>query len=242
MNAKFENLCLGLLCTLLPLAAMGEPDEYKDERMEMVENQIVRRGVTNENVIAAMRTVPRHLMIPEDARRDPYGDHPVPIGYGQTISQPFIVAYMAQTLQVESGDKVLEIGTGSGYQAAVLAEITTNVYTIEIIPELAERAEKTLEEIGYGEITTRQGDGYYGWEEQAPWDGIVVTAAAEHVPPPLVKQLKKGGRMCIPVGSRFGTQYLLLVEKDEEGDVTTRNLMPVQFVPLTRSDEEEDSS
>ncbi len=226
---------MALAATLLSTVALeAKNDDYKDERMAMVENQIIAREITDKNVIAAMRKVPRHLMIPENYRRDPYGDHPVPIGYGQTISQPYIVAHMTQTLKVESGDKVLEIGTGSGYQAAVLAEITSNVYTIEIIPELAKRAKETLSEVGYNEVTIRQGDGYYGWKEKGPWDAIVVTAAAEHVPPPLVQQLKEGGRMCIPVGSRFGTQYLLLVTKNEKGHVNTRNLMPVRFVPLTR--------
>lgn len=241
MNVKKQVAAIVLIAgnMLLPLNAVGQSDGYKHERREMVEEQIVARGITNNAVIAAMGEVPRHMLIPEKHRRDPYGDHPVPIGYGQTISQPYIVAYMSQTLDVKPGDKVLEIGTGSGYQAAVLAEITTNVYSIEIIPQLAEHAKQALPEAGYEAVTIRQGDGYYGWKERAPWDAIVVTAAAEHVPPPLVQQLKKGGRMVIPVGSRFGTQYLLLVEKNDEGYVSTSNLMPVRFVPLTRAKKEE---
>jgi protein-L-isoaspartate(D-aspartate) O-methyltransferase len=211
--------------------------EYDRERKEMVRRQIAGRGITDTNVIEAMRAVPRHKMIPPEYRRDPYGDHPVPIGYGQTISQPYIVAYMTQQLDVERGDKVLEIGTGSGYQAAVLAEITTNVYTIEIVPELAKWAKEALPKAGYDYVTVRHGDGYYGWEEKAPWDAIVVTAAAGHIPPPLVQQLKKGGKMCIPVGTRFGMQSLLLVEKDKEGQVRTRSLLSVRFVPLTRAEE-----
>ncbi|MFW6152052.1 MAG: protein-L-isoaspartate(D-aspartate) O-methyltransferase, partial [Verrucomicrobiota bacterium] len=197
--------------------ATGE-EQYKKERNKMVKQQIVNRGITDTNVVEAMRSVPRHQMIPPKYRRDPYGDHPAPIGYGQTISQPYIVAYMTRQLKVEPGEKVLEIGTGSGYQAAVLAEITTNVYTIEIVPELAKWAKKALPEAGYDNVTVRHGDGYHGWAEKGPWDAIVVTAAADHIPPPLVQQLAERGKMCIPVGSRFSTQYLLLVQKDEEGE------------------------
>ncbi|HKL22168.1 MAG TPA: protein-L-isoaspartate(D-aspartate) O-methyltransferase [Tichowtungia sp.] len=226
-------------CIALSTNTAAEPAEYRSERREMVENQIVARGITNDAVIAAMRTVPRHLLIPEKYRRDPYGDHPIPIGYGQTISQPYIVAYMTRVLDVEPGDKVLEVGTGSGYQAAVLAEITPNVYSIEIVPQLADHAKQALQQAGYEKVTVRQGDGYYGWEEKAPWDAIVVTAAAGHIPPPLVQQLRKGGRMVIPVGSGFGTQYLLLVEKNDTGEVSTRNLMPVRFVPFTRAEKEQ---
>lgn len=219
-----------------PAAEDEHTERFRQAREEMVEKQIAARGIDDNAVLKAMRAVPRHLLIPEKRRHDPYGDHPVPIGYGQTISQPYIVAYMTERLDVAPGEKVLEIGTGSGYQAAVLAQITTNVYSIEIVHELAEWAEEALSSLGYDSITLREGDGYNGWPEAAPFDAIVVTAAAEHVPPPLVQQLKPGGRMCIPVGSRFGVQYLLLVEKDAEGKVTTRNLMPVRFVPLTRRD------
>jgi protein-L-isoaspartate(D-aspartate) O-methyltransferase len=156
----------------------------------------------------------------------------LPIGYGQTISQPYIVAIMTDLLKLEPDDRVLEIGTGSGYQAAVLAELVQQVYSIEIIGDLARRARAVLDRLGYEQVKTRVGDGYYGWQEEAPFDAIMVTAAADHVPPPLIKQLKPGGRMLIPVGSRFMTQQLVLVTKDEDG-ITTRLLLPVRFVPLT---------
>jgi protein-L-isoaspartate(D-aspartate) O-methyltransferase len=177
--------------------------------------------------------VPRHEYVPEQYREFAYENRPLPIGYGQTISQPYIVALMTDLLAIKPGDRVLEIGTGSGYQAAVLAELASRVYTIEIIEGLAERARKVLFQQGYTNIETRVGDGYYGWEEQAPFDAIIVTAAASHIPPPLVTQLKAGGRMIIPVGSRFMVQQLVLVEKDNAGNVSTRQILPVQFVPLT---------
>ena len=235
-RAPWRPCACGLLALLLIGAGPTAADEsrYAKARDQMVARQIKARGIRDRAVIEAMREVPRHRMIPGRFRRDPYGDHPIPIGHGQTISQPYMVAYMTEKLNIGPGDKVLEIGTGSGYQAAVLAEVTTNVFTIEIVPELAASAAKTLEELGYDYVRVRRGDGYHGWESEAPWDAIVVTAAADHVPPPLVQQLKPGGVMCIPVGSRFGMQYLLLVEKDRQGKVTTRNLMPVRFVPFTR--------
>ena len=177
--------------------------------------------------------VPRHEYVPEQYRENAYENRPLPIGYGQTISQPYIVALMTDLLAIKPGDRVLEIGTGSGYQAAVLAELASRVYTIEIIEGLAERARKVLLQQGYTNIETRVGDGYYGWKEQAPFDAIIVTAAASHIPPPLVTQLKAGGRMIIPVGSRFMVQQLVLVEKDDAGNVSTRQILPVQFVPLT---------
>jgi len=208
--------------------------ERERERNRMVSRQIAARGIKDEKVLSAMRRVQRHLLIPERYRKAAYEDHPVPIGYGQTISQPYIVAYMTETLKLDRNAKVLEIGTGSGYQAAVLAEITTNVYSMEIIPQLAQSAARNLVEMGYTNIRLKESDGYYGWRSEAPWDAIIVTAAAEHIPPALVGQLKPAGRMCIPVGSRFGVQYLLLVTKNKNDQVTTRNLMPVRFVPLTR--------
>ena len=183
-------------------------------------------------VLAAMAEVPRHEFVPPDQRPFAYENRPLPIGYGQTISQPFIVGLMTDLLAVGADDSVLEIGTGSGYQAAVLARLTRAVYTIEIIPELGEIAAARLR-AGYPNVRTRIGDGYYGWPEAAPFDGIMVTAAASHVPPPLVQQLKAGGRMVIPVGSRFSVQHLMLVEKSAEGRVSTRQILPVQFVPLT---------
>ena len=228
---------------MLAMNAYAEPNKppapapqfgREAERLNMVDRQVAARGVRDRKVLAAMRRAPRHLLIPKASRFFAYGDHPVRIGYGQTVSQPYIVGYMTEVLRLTKDAKVLEIGTGSGYQAAVLAEITPHVYTMEIVPELAKRAAADLGALGYTNVHTREGDGYNGWPSEAPWDAIIVTAAAGHVPPPLIKQLKPGGRLCIPVGSPFGTQYLLLVEKDEEGRVNTRNLMPVRFVPLTR--------
>ena len=216
-------------------AAWSRPrsDERSDERRRMVDEQIAARGLTNEKVLAAMRSVPRHWFVPKDLQRDAYRDRPLPIGHGQTISQPYIVALMTERLKVTSTDKVLEVGTGSGYQAAMLSELTPHVFTIEIIRELAEPAAKRLKDHGYAAVTTKTGDGYYGWEEHGPYDGIIVTAAAAHVPPPLVKQLKPGGRMVIPVGSPFRVQQLMLVEKDAKGKITSRVITPVRFVPLT---------
>ena len=184
-------------------------------------------------VLAVLGNVPRHEFVPADSRAAAYENRPLPIGHGQTISQPYIVALMTSLLRTKKTDRVLEIGTGSGYQAAVLAELAAHVYTIEIIHPLGEHAERTLKRLRYDNVSVRIGDGYYGWEEHAPFDGIVVTAAASHVPPPLVQQLKPGGRMVIPVGSRFFVQQLVLVEKAPNGEVHTRQLLPVRFVPLT---------
>jgi protein-L-isoaspartate(D-aspartate) O-methyltransferase len=184
-------------------------------------------------VLDAMGSVPRHRFVREGDIEHAYENRPLPIGHGQTISQPYIVAIMTDLLEPEAGDSVLEVGTGSGYQAAVLAEIVESVRTIEIIEPLGESARQRLETLGYDNVEVRIGDGYYGWPEQAPFDGIVVTAVASHVPPPLLAQLKPGGRMIIPVGSRFLTQQLVLVEKDADGTVTTRQILPVRFVPLT---------
>ena len=190
-------------------------------------------GPLEPKVLEALGTVPRHELVPERLRDRAYLNRPLPIGYGQTISQPYIVAYMTHLLQPETGDVMLEVGTGSGYQAAVLAELVDHVYSIEIIPELAQRATKDLERLGYDNVTVRQGDGYYGWEEHAPYDGIVVAAAASHIPPALVQQLKPGARLVIPLGGPFATQQLTLVEKTSDGKVKTRQLLPVSFVPLT---------
>ncbi len=199
----------------------------------MVAEQIEARGVSDTRVLAAMRTVPRHLFVPADLQDAAYADAPLPIGYGQTISQPYIVAFMTEALGLKPGDKVLEVGTGSGYQAAVLAEILSNVFTVEIIAPLAAQAAERLARLGYGTIGTKQADGYYGWKEEAPFDAIIVTAASGHVPPPLVAQLAPGGRIIIPVGGVYDVQTLVLVTKDPDGRLSIRELLPVRFVPLT---------
>lgn len=207
-------------------------DKYADRRQAMVAEQIEARGVEDPEVLAAMRRVPRHEFVAAPQREQAYSDKPLPIGHGQTISQPYIVAYMTEVLELESGDKVLEIGTGSGYQAAVLAEITDQVYTIEIIEELAEQASDRLQRLGYTQVLAEQGDGYYGLEEHAPFDAIIVTAAAGHMPPQLLRQLEPGGRMVIPIGGVYEVQSLMLVRKTAEGEVRTERLMPVRFVPF----------
>lgn len=190
------------------------------------------QGVRDSATLAAMRAVPRHEFVPERHRDRAYGDHPLPIGHGQTISQPYIVAYMTEMLNVDPGAQVLEVGTGSGYQAAVLAELGCEVYTIEIFEALAESARQRLRRLGYDGIDVRHADGHHGWSDAAPFDAIVVTAAAGYIPPALVEQLRPGGRMLIPVGSVYGVQNLILVRKGEDGEVTTRNLLPVRFVPM----------
>ena len=233
--SKTGRVIFLLLCLAVPVSSAQEADDtYSRHRAEMVRDQIESRGVSNSAVLDAMQKVPRHLFIPENLRSLAYYDNPLPIGFGQTISQPFIVAYMTETIQPQAGQKILEIGTGSGYQAAVLAEIVETVYTIEIIDKLGEAAVTRLKDLGYENVETRIADGYYGWEEVAPFDAIVVTAAAEYIPPLLIEQLKDGGRMIIPVGSPFMVQMLMLVEKKGR-EVTTEGLMPVRFVPLRRS-------
>jgi protein-L-isoaspartate(D-aspartate) O-methyltransferase len=191
---------------------------------------LVSKGITDKKVIAAMSNVQRHEFVLQKYQSEAYDDHPLPIGMGQTISQPFIVAYMTEVLGLKGGEKVLEIGTGSGYQAAVLAEIAGEVYSIEILEPLARSAEKTLDRLGYKNIHIMAGDGYRGWPEHAPFDAVIVTAAPDHVPQPLVEQLKVGGRMVIPVGEWF--QSLIVITKDENG-VTQRKDLPVRFVPMT---------
>jgi protein-L-isoaspartate(D-aspartate) O-methyltransferase len=208
-------------------------EEKRKRRLQMVRDQMAARDVSHPEVLAAMRHVPRHRFVPPHNRELAYADRPLPIGHRQTISQPYIVAKMTELLQVEPGDRVLEIGTGSGYQAAVLSELTPYVYTIEIIEDLAEQAKGRLKELGYRTIRVRQGDGYYGWEEHAPFDAIIVTAAAGHVPPPLMRQLEAGGRMVIPLGRPMEVQRLVLVIKEEDGEVRTRTISAVRFVPMT---------
>ncbi len=207
----------------------GEPASAHEGRQRLVSEQIESRGVTDPRVLAAMRTVPRHEFVPREQRPLAYEDHPLPIGHGQTISQPYIVAAMTELAQVRPGSKVLEIGTGSGYQAAVLAEIGADVYTIEIIPELAESADATLKRLGY-HVHVRAGDGYQGWPEHAPFDAILVTAAPPRVPEPLKQQLTVGGRLVIPVGDFY--QELLVLTRLPEG-FQHRSVFPVRFVPMT---------
>lgn len=233
----------GLLAALIIGKGLGFTGEgYRIERRNMIEeikqdvrrtSRHIRKAQLKEAVMAAMARVPRHEFVPRKLRKAAYENRPLPIGYGQTISQPYIVALMTDLLEVSPADVVLEVGTGSGYQAAVLAELTEKVYTIEIIKELAEQARQRLKDLGYANIDARIGDGYYGLKKEAPFDAIVVTAAAGHIPPPLIRQLKPGGRMIIPVGSAFMTQQLILIEKLPDGRITTRQLLPVRFVPLT---------
>jgi len=203
---------------------------YTRLRNQMVDNQIIARGIKDERVIKAMRKVPRHFFIPEKDREYAYDDRPVPIGSGQTISQPYIVALMTESLRLKGEEKVLEIGTGSGYQAAILAESAKEVYTIEIIKPLALTAKKRLKEMGYKNIEVMVGDGYQGWKEHSPYDCVIVTAAPPNVPQPLIDQLKVGGRMIIPVGKGF--QYLILIEKSEKG-IRKKKITGVSFVPMT---------
>ena len=207
---------------------------YDNARETMVREQIVTRGIANPGVIAALRDVQRHRFVPEAERDRAYSDAPLPIGHGQTISQPYIVALMTELVRPQSSDRVLEVGTGSGYQAAVLARLVAHVYTIELEETLARGTEQVLREQKYDNITVRVGDGYTGWPEQAPFDIVIVTAAPEHVPQPLIDQLKPGGRLIVPVGPRFTVQQLQLIEKDAAGEITSRNVSPVMFVPLRR--------
>lgn len=218
---------------ILPLLTQ---DKYTKIRNDMVKFQIEDRGVKDKHVLDAMRAVLRHELVPASYLSQAYNDHPVPIGYGQTISQPYIVALMTELADIKRGERALEIGTGSGYQAAVLAEITDSVYTIEIIKELGLTAADKLKKMGYKNVQVKVADGYYGWKEFAPFDAIIVTAAAEHIPPPLIEQLKEGGKMIIPVGHPFQVQNLMLVEK-KEGKIKTKNILPVRFVPFTRGKE-----
>jgi protein-L-isoaspartate(D-aspartate) O-methyltransferase len=207
-------------------------DPYIAQREALVQRTIEARGVTDPVVLAAMRAVPRHRFVPDEYLDQAYADHPLPIGYGQTISQPYIVALMTEVLELEPGDRVLEIGTGSGYQAAVLAVVVDEVYTIEIVPELAESAAARLAALGYDNVVATQGDGYFGWEEFAPFDAIIVTAAPDHLPQPLVGQLKDGGRIVIPIGPPGGYQSLWRFTRAGE-DLQAENLLGVRFVPLT---------
>jgi protein-L-isoaspartate(D-aspartate) O-methyltransferase len=212
------------------MSQTGKPVNYEEQRAEMVRNQIRSRGVLDEKALAAMLEVERHRFVPQAYRAEAYEDYPLPVGEGQTISQPYIVAFMTEALELEENDKVLEIGTGSGYQAAVLAEICDSVYTIEIFPSLGLSAMKLLAELNYNNVFVKIGDGYEGWEEHAPFNAIIVTCAPTHIPAKLEEQLAEGGRMIIPVGGSY-TQELILLEK-KNGKLQKKNVLPVRFVPM----------
>jgi len=245
--AAVASLCaatIGLLClaAAIPSSAAGSSQEKYEQRRDRMVEQIRRMhstapqaagGSISEAVLEAMGSVPRHLFVPQRARSRAYANRPLPIGHGQTISQPYIVALMTELLQLEPGDKVFELGTGSGYQAAVISRLARSVHTMEIIPELAREAESNLDEADIDNVRVYRGDAYYGLPEEAPFDAIVVTAASDHIPPPLIRQLKPGARMVIPVGRPFLTQQLTLVRKKANGSVDIEHLLPVSFVPLT---------
>jgi len=240
---SIKHITVLLLAQLVFLSAdTVTADDYTALRQQMVNDIVENAELTSKYfdkksfdpaVIKAMNTVPRHEFVPDDLRSEAYEDRPLPIGYGQTISQPYIVALMTDLLQPQPEHRVLEIGTGSGYQAAVLSQLVAEVYSIEIIEALGKSTARLLDGQGNENIKTRIADGYEGWPQYAPFDSIIVTAAISHIPPPLVQQLNKGGRMVIPVGTRFQTQYLTLVEKDKQGQVTSKQLLPVYFVPFT---------
>lgn len=237
----FWLIIIGLILLLFSSHVIAE-DVFQRQRQELVNvikkdvaltSAFLDLGSPDERVLDAISKVARHEFVPDDQRSFAYENRPLPIGYGQTISQPYIVAIMTALLNPKKTDRVLEVGTGSGYQAAILAELVESVYTIEIVKELGEQAADHLKKSNYTSVHTRIGDGYYGWESEAPFDGIIVTAVASHIPPPLIKQLKPGGRMVIPVGGQFMMQYLVLVNKDVDNHITTRQILPVRFVPLT---------
>jgi protein-L-isoaspartate(D-aspartate) O-methyltransferase len=237
VRRSVAGLCIAALCVIANAA-----DPFAAERRALLAEiaddvrataQYLNKRALDERVMTAMATVPRHEFVPDGERRHAYENRPLPIGYGQTISQPYIVAVMTDLAEPQPGCRALEVGTGSGYQAAVLAQLCEQVFTIEIIEPLAAQATARLAALGYANVTTRHGDGYYGWPEEAPFDVILVTAVADHIPPPLLRQLKPEGRMIVPVGTRFTTQQLVLVEKRADGRVTTRQVLPVAFVPLT---------
>ncbi len=225
-------VCLLLLSVTAGTPAIGAEDPTLRDRTEMVRVLADRYDFRDEKVLSVLREVPRHLFIPGRYRSEAYADHPVPIGEGQTISQPYIVAFMTGILRLAPTDRVLEVGTGSGYQAAVASKLAKEVYTVEIFESLAAAAAGTLSSLGFRNVFARHGDGYYGWEEKAPFDAIIVTCAGAHIPPPLLRQLKKGGRMAMPVGGPFLAQNLVFIEKSADGSLTQRNVLPVSFVRL----------
>jgi len=229
-----RRFILNLYLWPFSLALLWGQDPFAIERARMVRTQIEERGVRNPEVLRVMRAVPRHLFIPEPMRSQAYEDHPVPVGYGQTISQPYIVGLMTELLEPNKDLTVLEIGTGSGYQAAVLSGLVKHLYTIEIVPELARSAAATLEKLGYRNVTVRHGDGYQGWPEQAPFDRIIITAAPPEIPKALLEQLKLGGKLVAPVGSSVFGQDLVVIDKALNGRLRRRSIIPVMFVPMVR--------
>lgn len=236
---KWKNISFYLQLTMLLACVNAEGQSVEDDtlfyqllRHAMIENQIIDRGVSDERVIKAMNDVPRHLFVKESLRDLAYADGPLPIGHNQTISQPYIVAYMTEILQPDTHHIVLEVGTGSGYQAAILSKLVNHVYSIEIIPELGKEAANRLDKLGYDNVTVKIGDGYNGWEEHSPFDRIIVTAAPEQIPKKLVDQLKSGGLMVLPVGKTSFGQDMRVVKKDKTGQVTTQETIPVRFVPM----------
>jgi protein-L-isoaspartate(D-aspartate) O-methyltransferase len=234
----FRSARIGAALALLSATASaqrasGDADaRFRARRLAMVERHIAGEGIKDSATLRAMREVPRHELVPAELRDEAYENHPLPIGLGQTISQPYIVGFMTEIVRPRPGMRVLEVGTGSGYQGAVLAATGVDVYSIEIFRALADTARARLARLGYKNVSVRHGDGHDGWPDAAPFDAILVTAAAGHIPPALTRQLKPGGRMVIPVGSMYGAQYLILIEKDAKGSLRTRNLLPVAFVPM----------
>jgi protein-L-isoaspartate(D-aspartate) O-methyltransferase len=247
MKRQHHGACILTLLVSLLVAAPGYSASAADDptleaRMELIKiieedvrqtSRELEKSELDPRVMQAIAKVPRHEFVPDGERPYAYDNRPLPIGHGQTISQPYIVAIMTDMLNLQPNSKVLELGTGSGYQAAILGELAAEVYTIEIVEPLGMQAKKRLERLGYSNVMTRVGDGYYGWEEHAPFDAIIVTAAASHIPPPLIKQLKPGGRMVVPVGSGFMMQQLMIVDKTEDDKVESRQVLPVVFVPVT---------
>lgn len=233
-----SRLLLCLFCLLVFVCLffvshdfISAADQYAQKRLAMIQNDIKGRGVKDNKVLDAMARIPRHLFVEERLRERAYADYPLPIGDGQTISQPYVVALMTEALRLKPGDRVLEIGTGSGYQAAVLAEIVKEVYTIEIRKSLADMAEKRFRELGYKNVKVKYADGYFGWEEYAPFDAIIITASANHIPPPLIRQIKEGGRLILPLGSTVYYQMLTLLTK-KKGDLDVEQMGSVAFVPM----------
>ncbi len=222
-----------VLLIILAVFTVSASDPYLAARKEMVDHDLKGRGIRDARVLRVMGEVPRHLFVEERYRGDAYSDHPLPIGEGQTISQPYVVALMTEALKLKPTDRVLEIGTGSGYQASVLARIATEVFTVEIRKMLADSASVRLKALGFGNVKVRYGDGYFGWQSAAPFDAIIVTASANHIPPPLIKQLKEGGKLIIPLGSTVFYQTLTLVTKLKGGGLSVEQLGSVAFVPMT---------